>query len=337
MTALNQADFNLSKLEPAARRHVQGLREEAPLAIPEMTLAAARALMRDGQTTAMEAPSVDARTEEIAGVRVWVVRPAGCEGDLPVILYLHGGGWVLGAPETHARIAQRIASMAGACVVVPDYALAPEHPYPAALDQCYAIAKQLALVLPGSGLDGRFLAVAGDSAGGNLAAAVALRAAESREIKFQLQALLCPALQVGTTTLSYQQYGFGSNLTADAMQWFWKQYVPDATLWALPTVSPLQASQAALARVAPAWIVTAGCDVLRDEAEQYGERLIEAGNEATVLRCEGTIHNFLIIDDLQDSGPAVAATAALGQALWNALHPSGTGSMAESLEIRKAQ
>ncbi len=326
MTAMDQADFNLRSLEPGARCYVQSLLEQAALAIPEMTLPQARAMMRASQTTPMQLPSVNVLTREIAAVQVQVVRPVGCAGDLPVILYLHGGGWVLGAPETHARIAQKLACLARACVVIPDYGLAPEHPYPAALDQCYAIAKQLAGEVPGSGLDGRFLAVAGDSAGGNLAAAVALRAAKRGEINFRLQALLCPALQAGCANGSYEQFGFGLNLTADAMRWFWRQYVPDMELWKLSAVSPLQASPAELARVAPAWIVTAGCDLLRDEAEQYGERLIAAGNAATVLRCEGTIHNFLIIDDLQESGPAVAATAALGQALWNALHPCRTSS-----------
>lgn len=321
MKACDQSEFDLRSLEPAARRYMQGLLEQVCLPMQKMKLADVRAMMRESQTTAMEHASVEVQTTEMAGVRVCVVRPAGCAGDLPVILYLHGGGWVLGSPETHARISQKLALLAGANVVIPDYALAPEHPYPAALNQCYTIAKHLAAAPSGSGLDGRFLAIAGDSAGGNLAAAVALQAAQQGDIHFQLQALLCPVLQAGSVSLSYQQYGSGLNLTADDMRWFLTQYVPDMGLWELPAVSPLQASHAELARVAPAWIVTAGCDILRDEAEQYGERLIAAGNTATILRCGATLHNFLVIDDLQQSGPSIAATAALGQALWNALHP----------------
>lgn len=320
MTSINHSDFDLRRLEPAARRYMQAVVQQQTVSIDAMTLADARALMSASQATPMKDPSVDVQTTELAGVRVCVVRPAALAGDLPVVLYLHGGGWVLGSPWTHGRIVRSLATMAGANVVVPDYALAPESPYPAALDQCYAVARYLATMAPGSGMDRSSLAIAGDSAGGTLAAAVALRAAAEGEIEFRLQALLCPALQAECVSESYRQFSSGLNLTADTMRWFWDQYVGDSNLWQLPSVSPLRASPAQLERVAPAWIVTAGCDVLRDEAEQYGERLIAAGNEATVLRCEATIHNFLIIDDLQHSGPAISATAALGKALWTALH-----------------
>jgi acetyl esterase len=308
-------------LEPVARGFVQSLSAETAQSLEEMGVFTAREYMRRSQPTVFGKPGLCVEERTIAGVRNIVVRPAERSEHLPVVLYLHGGGWTLGAPETHVRLIQTIAAETRCAVVAPDYALAPEHPYPAALDQCYAIAQEIYSGTAGADLDGTRLAVAGDSAGANLAAALAVMAVERSGPRFALQALICPALRVQPISQSYRDFGSGMNLAAEDMQWFWKQYVPSDSQWSDPHVAPLLASIDVLSRVAPAWIAAAGCDVLRDEAEEFGMRLLKAGNYATMLRCFGTIHNFPVIDDLQTSGPAIAATAALCAALRFALHP----------------
>ncbi|HEX4156500.1 MAG TPA: alpha/beta hydrolase [Acidobacteriaceae bacterium] len=313
---------HLRQLEPVTRAYMERRLSENSKPLPQMSIVAARDYMQQSQNTPFANTSVHAEEREIAGVRSRVVRPANAVDALPVILYLHGGGWALGAPETHARLVCSLAERAAAAVVVPEYALAPEHRYPHALEQCVSIVRALK---KGElrGLNPARIAVAGDSAGGNLAAALALRCAEQEIASFTLQALICPVLEATPSTASYREFASGFNLDADTMQWFWAQYVEESRRYEI-TASPLRASRELLARVAPAWIVTAGCDVLRDEGERYGEQLIEAGNAATVLRCAATVHNFPVIDDLQESGPAIAATAAMGEALRVALH-SKTG------------
>ena len=210
----------LDLLEPVARCFMEQLAHQEAMPISQMSLEAARAYMQGSQRAPMEDSSVDVEATEIAGLRVCIVRQVGQRGDLPVLLYLHGGGWVLGGPETHAQIVHSLAHMAEAAVVVPDYALAPEHPYPAALNQCYAIAQHLVAAKPGSGIDGKRIAVAGDTAGGNLAAALALRAVQQGDVRFCLQALICPALWAHPSTKSYQDFCVGLNLTSEDMQWF---------------------------------------------------------------------------------------------------------------------
>jgi acetyl esterase/lipase len=310
-------------LEPAAQDLIRRLTMENTPPLEELGPAKAREYMALSQPTRFGGQHVCVKEQVIAGVRCVLVRPARGHGKLPVVLYLHGGGWTLGAPETHARLIQEICVRTQCAVVAPEYALAPEHRYPEALNQCFSVAEEIQRGAAAADIDGSRLAVAGDSAGGNLAAALAVLAAERGGVRFALQALICPALRRKPLTESYRLYGKGLNLTTDAMQWFWQQYAPDEALGPDAHVAPLLAPLDVLARVAPAWIVTAGCDILRDEGEEYGLRLLEAGNQATVLCCFGTIHNFPVIDDLQASGPALAATAALCTALLTALRGEG--------------
>jgi acetyl esterase len=154
----------------------------------------------------------------------------------------------------------------------------------------------------------------------NLAAAVALLMVERGGPALRLQALMCPALQASSRMSNYEEFAEGLNLTREAMEWFWSQYLQDPALRSQLMASPLQASLAELSRVAPAVIVTAECDVLRDDGELYARRLAEAGVEVTAMRLLGTIHNFPVIDDLQGAGPAISALRVVGDALRTALH-----------------
>jgi acetyl esterase len=308
------------QLEPRARAYVLQLIEDGGQPLSELSLEAARQLMRSGQTTSLEHSSVEVETLRHEGLQVTIVRPANSRDALPAVLYLHGGGWVLGGVETHARIVRELALRVGAAIVVPQYALSPEARFPVALDQCYKVAQWLQAEGGAHNIDGTRLAVAGDSAGGNLAAALCLMSACSGGPEFRLQALLCPALQASSATESYREFAEGLNLTQETMAWFWDQYVPDAEQRLNPEVSPIHSDPASLKRVAPALIITAGCDVLRDDGERYAQLLIEAGVEVTAVRFLGTIHNFPVIDALRESGPSLTALGVTADMLRRSLH-----------------
>ena len=229
-------------------------------------------------------------------VPVRVYRPAGatCAGTL---VWLHGGGWVVGSPELCDDQARALAN-ASACVVVSaDYRLAPEHPFPDGLEDCLAVVRWVAA--GGAGPCER-LVVGGDSAGGNLAAAVTLLARDAGEPAIDLQVLVHPAVQRDADTPSMRRFAEGHGLSAAAMRWFWAQYTGAA---AEPLVSPLLAGS--LEGLPPAVVVTAGCDILRDEGEEYARRLAAAGVPVTLRRYEGMIHGFLahagVIDRARDA------------------------------------
>lgn len=310
----------LNRLEPGARAYMERLIREGGKPLPQLSVEVARQYMRDGQSTPLEQVSISIETVNAAGVLLTIVRPVQARGTLPAVLYLHGGGWVLGGIETHARIVREVALRAEAAVVFPHYALSPEARFPVAVEQCYAAARWVQEHGAEHAIDGSRMAVAGDSAGGNLAAAVALLMVQRGGPALRLQVLVCPALEASSRTSSYEEFAEGLNLTREAMEWFWSQYVPDAAMRSQLTASPLRASLAELLRVAPAVIVTAECDVLCDDGELYARRLAEAGVAVTAMRLLGTIHNFPVIDDLQRSGPTIAALRVVGDALRMALH-----------------
>jgi acetyl esterase len=288
--------------------------------LPQLSIEAARQYMRDSQPTPLTHDSVTIETTETADVPLTLVRPSDTQATLPAVLYLHGGGWALGGIATHARIVRELALRAQAVIAVPEYSLSPEARFPIALEECYTTACWLQSQGAAHNIAADRLAIAGDSAGANLAAALALLAMRRGGPTFRLQALLCPVLQASSTTGSYRDFADGLNLTKDAMEWFWQQYAANDAQRPDPLVSPLQAPSAELARLPPAFIVTAECDILRDEGEHYAKRLMQAGVAVTATRYLGTLHNFLVIDDLQDSGPASSALLAMGNALQLALH-----------------
>jgi acetyl esterase len=210
-----------------------------------------------------------------------VYRPAA--GELPGLVYYHGGGWVVGSLVSHDPLCRTLAARSGCAVIAVDYRLAPEHPYPAAVEDAWAAMKWAAE---------RFslLAVAGDSAGGQLAASIALRARDA-DLPLALQVLIYPATNCGFDTRSYRDNTEGPALTAAQMRWYWAQYVQDAARADEPDCSPLRAHE--LARLPPALVLSAEYDPLRDEGEAYARRLDEAGVAVTLRRYEGLIHGFI--------------------------------------------
>ena len=225
----------------------------------------------------------DARAD---GVPVRIYHPDGA-GPHPVLIWVHGGGWVLGSPAGYDGVCRDLCSRAHCLVVSVDYRLAPEHPFPAAVDDVLAVARWVTASIGSLGGDPARIAIAGDSAGGNLAAVTANELPGT----FALQVLIYPATDLNLTHPSVQENGQGYLLTKEAMDWFADHYLGD-TDRRLPRVSPLFADDATLATAPSALIITGEFDPLRDEGEAYAERLRAAGVTVEHRRYDGMIHAF---------------------------------------------
>ncbi|MEU8123028.1 alpha/beta hydrolase [Spirillospora sp. NPDC049024] len=280
-------------LPPDVRRLVDRFAGEPPFTElgPDGARAAYAARIRDlfGEPDPA-APGLDREDTVLDGVPVRVYRPSASTGPAPGIVFFHGGGWVIGDLDTHDAHARAIAAGLGAVVVSADYRLAPEHPYPAALEDCWAVTRRVAGDPAAFGIDAGRLGVAGDSAGGNLAAAVAL-AARDAGVRLRAQLLVYPVTDPTMSRASYAEFAEGHYLTADAMRWFIDAYLPDPATRTLPGAGPLHAPD--LAGLAPALVVTAEYDPLRDEGAEYAERLRAAGVAVREIAVPATVHGFL--------------------------------------------
>jgi acetyl esterase len=222
-------------------------------------------------------------------IPIRVYTPAG-SGPFPCLVYFHGGGWVLGDLEMTNAICRTLAARAGCVVVSVHYRLAPEHKYPVPFDDCYAATTWVAEHGSEIGVDGSRLAVGGDSAGGNLAAAVALRARDESGPALAMQLLVYPVTDHNFDTPSYASNGENYLLTKDMMEWFWNHYLATADDGADQYASPLRAAD--LSNLPPATVFTAEFDPLRDEGEAYADRLAKAGVAVNRTRLDGQIHGF---------------------------------------------
>lgn len=240
-----------------------------------------------------------------------VYRPQG-EGPFPVLVYFHGGGFVLGNLDSHSHICRELVVRSGAMVVSVDYRLAPEHPFPAAVDDAYAAVCWIAAHAAEFGGDGSRLAVGGDSAGGNLATLCCLRCRDEGGPVIRFQLLAYPGTDLESTLPSRRDNAQGYFLTADAIAWFFSQYLAGADP-KHPWVSPLHAPD--LSRLPPALMITAEYDPLRDEGEAYAARLAQAGVKVKATRYGNTIHGFLGPSTAKGSAALDEAAAMLKQAL----------------------
>ncbi|MER8119358.1 alpha/beta hydrolase fold domain-containing protein [Streptomyces sp. SID8366] len=269
-------------------------------------------------------PAVDEEWVNVQGgptgsVRARVVRPAGATGTLPVIVYIHGAGWVFGNAHTHDRLVRELAVGARAAVVFPEYDLSPEARYPVAIEQNYAVAQWVVREGAERGLDATRIAVAGDSVGGNMSAALTLMAKERGDVPLLQQVLFYPVTDASFDTPSYHEFAEGYFLRRDAMRWFWDQYTTDEKQRAEITASPLRATLEQLTGLPPALVVTGEADVLRDEGEAYAARLRAAGVPVTAVRYQGIIHDFVMLDALRATHAAEAAIAQAVAVLRTAL------------------
>jgi acetyl esterase len=234
-------------------------------------------------------------------------------------MYFHGGGWILGDRDTHDRLVREIAVGAQAAVVFVDYSRAPEARYPVAIEQAYAATRYVADNAADLLIDPLRLAVAGDSVGGNMAAAVTLMARQRRDPKIAFQVLFYPVTESGFDTHSYNQFADGPWLTKRAMEWFWDAYLPDPAARKQPAATPLNASPDQLVGLPEALVIVDENDVLRDEGEAYACKLSNAGVRVTSVRYNGTIHDFVMLNALADTPATRGAIAQAVGALRGAL------------------
>jgi acetyl esterase/lipase len=252
-------------------------------------------------------------------VRTRIIRPKGNEGPLPVVFYIHGAGWVFGDEHTHDRLFRELVVGAGAAGVFPVYDRAPEKGYPTQVEQNYAVGQWVVEHGADHGLDTSRVAVTGESVGGCMSAAFALMNKDRGGIDLKAQVLLYPVTNADFDTPSYLQFAEGYYLTRDGMKWFWNAYTTDETQRAEKYASPLQASLDDLKGLPTTLVITDEADVLRDEGEQYANKLREAGVDVTSVRVAGMVHDFLLLDSLRNTKAANVARGLTIEALKKAL------------------
>jgi acetyl esterase len=262
---------------------------------PDLPVADRRRQLDESQSgVQVPSASVEDLVIPVSGVKIRIYRPPGVRGLLPVVVYAHGGGWVAGGTRTHDRLVRELTVRSGAAFVFVSYSRSPEAVYPVALEQIYSTLTWIVSDGFANDLDFARMAVAGDSSGGNLAAAVALLAKERGGPRLAAQLLYYPVVDASSGT---------------ALEWFWEQYAPDASRRTEITASPARATVSDLAGLPPALVVTAEADAVRDEGEAYAAAMRSAGVDVTAVRYLGITHDFVMLNALKDTAAARAATA----------------------------
>ncbi|MFD8294966.1 alpha/beta hydrolase [Streptomyces bauhiniae] len=311
-------------LEPAAKELTEAT--DPHPRIYEVPPEQGRAILADLQSdTSVPRPEVDEEWVDVdAGewgtVRTRIIRPKGVTGPLPVLIYIHGAGWVFGDDKTHDRLFRELTVGAGAVGVFPVYDRAPEAKYPTQVEQNYAVGQWVLQYGAEHGMDTSTIAVTGESVGGCMSAVFALMNKDRGGIDLKAQCLLYPVADAGFDTPSYEQFAEGYYLTRDGMKWFWDAYTSDPSQRSEKYAAPLQASLEELKGLPPTLVITDEADVLRDEGEEYANKLREAGNDVTSVRVAGMVHDFLLLDSLRDTRAANIARKIAIDFLGSALH-----------------
>lgn len=303
-------------LETAAQDLVEATAD--PWGLVNLGPEGARKVLEDLQAAPIEKQPVDEEwvtvpvpVDGIDDVRVRIIRPERAASPLPVVVYMHGGGWVLGNAGTHDRLVRDLAVGARAAVAFVEYIPSPEARYPVAIEQGYAAAQWLTREGAARGLDATRMAVAGESVGGNMTAALALMAKERGDVTFVQQSMYYPVTDAAMDTGSFDQFAQGYYLSRALMEWFWDAYAPDHAQRSEITASPNQATVEQVRGLPPLYLCVDEADILRDEGEAYAAKLRSAGVPVTTVRYDGTVHDFMLLNSLRDTH---ATRAAIGQA-----------------------
>lgn len=311
-------------LEPAAQKLVDAT--SAPPYLYELEPSAARKVLDDLQAAPIDKPAIEEEwitvPAPVGDVRVRIVKPRGTTGPLPVVVYMHGGGWVLGNAETHDRLVRELAVGARAAIAFVEYTPSPEAHYPVAIEQGYATAQWIVRNGVSRGLDASRMAVAGESVGGNMTAALALMAKQRGDVRFVQLSMYYPVTDAAMNTGSYDQFAAGYYLSRKKMEWFWDAYTTDPGQRAEITASPNQASIEQLTGLPPTLLLVDEADVLRDEGEAFASKLRLAGVPVTTVRYDGTIHDFMMLNPLAETNAARSAIAQAAATLRTALGTS---------------
>jgi acetyl esterase len=251
-------------------------------------------------------------------VAIRVVMPPSRRGPLPVLFYVHGGGWVVGGVRSHDRLVCELAALTGAAVVFPDYSLSPEARYPIALNEIWSAIQWVFAEGLRHGLDPVRIAVGGDGVGAAMAIALVLRCLQNGCKGVKQFVGFCPVTDASCDAESHRTFSAGYHLHSTTMRWCWDQYLPDSVSRTTPTVSPLHTRINDLAGFPPSLVITAEADVVRDEGEAFAAKLLAAEVPTTAVRYDGVIHGFMVINALCGSDAARAATAQAASALTTA-------------------
>jgi acetyl esterase/lipase len=301
-------------IEQKTQSFLEALEKGGGKPIESLSPADARQVLAGAQKGASLPPAdVSERTISVEGkpLKLTVVRPAGARGVLPAFMFFHGGGWILGDFPTHERLVRDLVAESGAAAVFVHYAPSPEARYPVAIHEAYAATQWVAENGAQIQVDGKRLAVAGNSVGGNMAAVVAIMAKEKGAPALRAQILFWPVTNANFENASYDEFATGHFLTKNMMKWFWDAYTPDPKQRREIHASPLLAKPEELKGLPPALVQTAEKDVLRDEGEAYARKLDAAGVSVTATRYIGMIHDFGLLNALST---LPATRAALHQA-----------------------
>jgi len=303
-------------IEPSIKSFLEYQNSQEGPQIYELSVKEAREVLLSVQKIDVNILPADIEDLNISGgpngnVSIRIVRPKGIDNILPVVMYFHGGGWVLGDKNTHDRLIREIANGSNAAVVFVNYTPSPEAKYPVAIEEAYAATKYIAENGNKHNLDPSRLVAAGDSVGGNMAAVVAMMAKDRGGPDIIFQLLFYPVTDANFDTASYQEFATDHWLSIDAMKWYWDNYLPDKEKRKEPTASPLQASLNQLKDLPPAMVINGEFDILRDEGQAYAHKLIEAGVRVTAVRYLGTIQDFVMLNPITET---LATRVAIKQA-----------------------
>lgn len=324
-------------LEKNTDAFIKDLTSKGGKPIYKCTPEEARAILEKIQSGPIEKPDVNIEEKSIPcgpkkKTSILIIRPKKSTEALPVLMFFHGAGWVMGSASTHDRLVRELAVGAHCAVVFVNYSRSPEARYPTAIEEAYAATQYISEHGKELHLDTSHLAVAGDSVGGNMTIAVTLLAKQRHGPKITSQVLFYPVTNSELNTPSYTQFSDGPWLTKPAMEYFWQAYEPDPLARKKPLLSPLQASIEELKGLPPALIITAENDVLRDEGEQYASRLMQAGVEVTAARYLGTTHDFVMLHALAHT-PAALGAITLANTF---LHDRFASQIKKSKSVKKA-
>jgi acetyl esterase len=309
-------------LEPAAQDLADAT--STPPFLYELEYAAARKVLDDLQAAPVDKLPIDEEwitvPAAVGDAHVRIIKPKGAQGELPVIVYMHGGGWVLGNAATHDRLVRELAVGANAALAFVEYPNSPEARYPVAIEQGYATAQWIVRQGATKGLDASRMAVAGESVGGDMTAALTLMAKERGDVTFVHAGMYYPVTDAAMDTDSYNEFADGPYLTRKAMEWFWDAYIADPEQRSEITASPNQATIEQLKGLPPTLLLVDEADPLRDEGEAYGAKLRRARVPVTTVRYDGTLHDFMLLNSLSQTRATRAAIAQATEFLRQAFH-----------------
>lgn len=306
------AKQNKPVLELTTQAFVDSLEAAAGKPLYALSYADARKVLEDLQAMNVKKSPADIEDKVFpvgptGQVSVRIFRPPNAKGPLPVVMYFHGGGWILGSKNTHDRLLRDLVNGSNAAFVFVNYTPSPEAQFPVSVEQCYAATKYVAENGKELGLDSSRLALAGDSVGGYTTAVVAQLAKERNGPSIRYQVMMYPVTDSSMSQASYEEFADGPWLTKAAMAWFWDAYAPNKADRKKTMASPLSATLEQLKGLPPALVIVDENDILRDEGEQYARKLIQAGVEVTPMRILATHHDYAMLNPLANT-PATRVT-----------------------------